>query len=274
MRRTGRIRGFIRWAATIAFLLTSAIWVLSYFRTITFCEYVSSAPPTLLGGRPVILDFYKLHRLDAGAFMLGIPMYAYAGLMPVWDFGNGFAIGRPMLPANTYLPAFVVPLGIFVIPVWIPWLLFGLPAFLLWRREFWRRRWHDKRYYKVVRERTGKMVARMIAIPAYGAALVATIAISEFVVRTVDEALYPKDLMEVLRQSLRVSETALLSFLLFFWFFISFLVTRVIYRWARWKTCYDDVPRCVQCYYELTGNTTGRCPECGTEIPKGAVPSE
>ena len=27
------------------------------------------------------------------------------------------------------------------------------------------------------------------------------------------------------------------------------------------------IPICVQCHYNLTGNTSGTCPECGTPIP-------
>jgi hypothetical protein len=30
------------------------------------------------------------------------------------------------------------------------------------------------------------------------------------------------------------------------------------------------VPICIHCGYDLTGNTSGICPECGTPIPKGS----
>ena len=35
-------------------------------------------------------------------------------------------------------------------------------------------------------------------------------------------------------------------------------------RWARAST-----GRCARCGYDLTGNVSGACPECGTPIPKG-----
>lgn len=30
---------------------------------------------------------------------------------------------------------------------------------------------------------------------------------------------------------------------------------------------------CIKCYYNLTGNTSGRCPECGTRIPQQHPPA-
>lgn len=31
--------------------------------------------------------------------------------------------------------------------------------------------------------------------------------------------------------------------------------------------------RCAVCGYNLRGNTSGRCPECGWQIPRGVVPA-
>ena len=37
-------------------------------------------------------------------------------------------------------------------------------------------------------------------------------------------------------------------------------------RWQR-KNRIDDTPRCAQCQYDLSGNESGVCPECGLACP-------
>ena len=44
----------------------------------------------------------------------------------------------------------------------------------------------------------------------------------------------------------------------------SYAVSRNLYRTLRWTTFADGIPRCVSCGYNLTGNVSGVCPECGT----------
>ena len=46
----------------------------------------------------------------------------------------------------------------------------------------------------------------------------------------------------------------------------SYLVSRKLYRTLRWRTFEDDAPRCTSCGYNLTGNVTGICSECGEPI--------
>ena len=46
--------------------------------------------------------------------------------------------------------------------------------------------------------------------------------------------------------------------------------TRVVWRKYEFKPPFDPRGlRCVSCGYNLTGNTSGRCPECGTSIDHG-----
>ncbi|UCG16962.1 MAG: hypothetical protein JSV19_02795 [Phycisphaerales bacterium] len=42
----------------------------------------------------------------------------------------------------------------------------------------------------------------------------------------------------------------------------SYAVSRKLYRTLRRRT-FDGAPRCVRCGYDLTGNVSGVCPECG-----------
>lgn len=41
-----------------------------------------------------------------------------------------------------------------------------------------------------------------------------------------------------------------------------------LFFWSRRSLPWAGEPRCSQCRYDLTGNTVGRCPECGTPIPR------
>ncbi len=43
--------------------------------------------------------------------------------------------------------------------------------------------------------------------------------------------------------------------------------SRALYVALRWKQVPDDIPHCKRCGYNLTGNTSGVCPECGKTIP-------
>ncbi len=60
-------------------------------------------------------------------------------------------------------------------------------------------------------------------------------------------------------------------------FDIRFLPLLVIPLWIMFATrrafgqdwCRRECGLCVACGYDLTGNTSGVCPECGTEIVKG-----
>lgn len=51
---------------------------------------------------------------------------------------------------------------------------------------------------------------------------------------------------------------------------LSFIVTTfaiiVIYKKYRWRIVDDPTLFCIQCGYDLTGNESGACLECGTEV--------
>jgi len=46
----------------------------------------------------------------------------------------------------------------------------------------------------------------------------------------------------------------------------SYLVSHKLSCTLRWRTFEDDTPRCTSCNYNLTGNVTGICPECGEPL--------
>ncbi len=65
------------------------------------------------------------------------------------------------------------------------------------------------------------------------------------------------------------SETLSLILFLLFSFFLPYLAARVVYERLRWRQVASADPLCPNCLYNLTGNVSGRCPECGTPIDAG-----
>ena len=62
----------------------------------------------------------------------------------------------------------------------------------------------------------------------------------------------------------------LLAFPLQFLYYYGF-VSLMFYWFPKKQLCSaEQPPTCLECGYNLTGNTSGICPECGTPIPKEA----
>ena len=49
---------------------------------------------------------------------------------------------------------------------------------------------------------------------------------------------------------------------------LAYALTRPIYRAARWQWVEYDGTSCPKCEYDLTGNISGICPECGLSLPE------
>ena len=47
---------------------------------------------------------------------------------------------------------------------------------------------------------------------------------------------------------------------------VAYLTSRTAYSKMRWKFIESDGRYCEKCGYDLTGNVSGRCPECGSPI--------
>ncbi len=54
-----------------------------------------------------------------------------------------------------------------------------------------------------------------------------------------------------------------------FWFLLAIGLPPTIYLWLRPTTFPHD--RCRRCGYDLTGNVSGVCPECGAKLPASAA---
>jgi hypothetical protein len=47
---------------------------------------------------------------------------------------------------------------------------------------------------------------------------------------------------------------------------VTYWMSGVLYRGLRWRPVPDDAPYCRNCVYNLTGNESGICPECGSSV--------
>ena len=48
---------------------------------------------------------------------------------------------------------------------------------------------------------------------------------------------------------------------------VGFIIARDVYTSCRWRLVEDGTPYCHNCDYNLTGNESGICPECGEPLP-------
>lgn len=264
MRRTGRILNAFRWAATISLFLTTGLWPFSFFRTISYYVPVTTSAEEHDPGSPPGTWPFKVYSLGPGAIELGFDGFSRKPLP------SSFLLITPRRgPALFFRPIELRWSGSSTIPLWLPMVLFGIPTFWLWWNQRIRRRPSLARPLrkKNVRERLGNGVSLIISLAAATIALI----LSVYLEHVGFPALTTRNLEGILREEWGFSEP--MYFVVFFAIVlgISYAAGRLVYRWTRWKICYDDVPQCVRCYYELTGNTSGRCPECGTPI-KGTIP--
>ncbi len=63
-----------------------------------------------------------------------------------------------------------------------------------------------------------------------------------------------------------IAEDVTIAFLIAFIVILSYLASRLLYACMICRRVLDETPRCDCCGYNLTGNRSGRCPECGTPI--------
>lgn len=262
-RRNGRIIGFIRWTSTVGFVITSAIWGLSYFRHISYWVPKSqskSEAGSLLS--PPGTWPYSVHSLQPGTLVFNGYGYSERDIAPTfWNTG----LQRFWVPWTSWfriMPIFPGPRGEIVIPLWLPFCLFGIPAALLWHRRFQQWRWATNAgRTKVIRDRFGRRISLALA----ALSIPFTLVVTPPLLGAMDE-LTGRQLNYISDIAMRANETAWLCGMLFFWFLAAYAVAIFVYRRARWKTCYIDAPFCSRCGYNLTGNPSGRCSECGTPV--------
>lgn len=268
----------ISWVRVLAFLVTISLWVVSYVVPVTVSIPTSTtlpAPATIQNqNTSVTIVLYRHFKLEAGSVLLGYPMWFPNMLgLPLFYLGK-FEFGADAVQhsnwpkyAQSSLPMFSG--GYFVLPLWLPAVIFGVPTIISFWRGRQRRRRERASLYAVVRVRFGPMLSAVLALVVF----FATLWTMPSVLKWIDYLFWPGKIEQYFRWQLGFSDTFFQILILFVAVTISIVIAQIAFRFLRWRTCYEDRPRCLSCAYELTGNVSGICPECGTAIQDRVTPT-
>lgn len=270
-RRPSRV---LRWGLTVLLAMSIALWILSYFVSVTYSYRTSFTQSTFWQGQSITMTEFRLSGIESGELLLWFPLW-HPSNMPqprTWEFGSFlWASINPKSVWPTYLGniASSGPIGAFVVPLWFPSASFGILAALLWRGEIRRRRFAQAKYRKKVCERFGPLLSGTLSSIIFLAALILFPVIYERFDQSANRLIdnLTEDIM-------RTNESLGLSILMFIWFSAAFAVAIPAFRIARWKTSYIPENQCLTCRYDLTGNVSGICPECGAVIQNQMTPSQ
>lgn len=266
IRRPGWPSRMMRWGVSVAFLLAAVLWTLSYFVSVTYSCPTSNVVPATWQGQSITWTVFRFSGIDSGALLIWFPTWHPSNIPPpkTWDF-TGFVLSfpRPAFIWPTYLGSYASAgsIGAFVIPLWFPSALFGILAALLWRGEIRHRKSARPNYVTVLRERPGRALPRAASLVMFLSALVLPTAILEGIDRQVGGSF-----SEWLDVAMRFQDTMWLSTLMFVSLSLAFVAAVWAFRKACWRTRYVPSHLCLACEYNLTGNVSGICPECGTPV--------
>lgn len=78
------------------------------------------------------------------------------------------------------------------------------------------------------------------------------------------------DLFTYLVFGFGIAEDVTIAFLIAFIVILSYVASRLLHACMIFERVLDETPRCSCCAYNLTGNRSARCPECGTPLDGNA----
>lgn len=109
-------------------------------------------------------------------------------------------------------------------------------------------------------QRLSQRAATVLSVAVYGAVLVAT----PIVIESISHSVWRHEFIELFGGS----ETLGLIVGMFLTLLVPYMVARPCFQIFRWKLVRSVVPLCPSCLYELSGNESGVCPECGSQIDR------
>jgi hypothetical protein len=269
LRRRWRV---VKWAGVAGSALVLATWVISLH---CWCRYISSIGVPSAQVIPGVAPSGWLLGLGQGG------VYLCHGLVLHLSFpggGSGWAACRtPWSSWNSCVgwPRIVdlrsAPIGgwgwMAVVPLWIPFLLICAPTVLLC--------WRDRRVISqwVRRRRPARWIAQLAAALTFlGGSWLIYLGLDSAAIAagvTVDDA----------SRLLGVPEGVALGTSIAAIFLASYVPSRLLLFLLRWRPIYvgdpvlDPALSCQKCNYDLTGNLSGICPECGHAINQPAAKS-
>lgn len=257
-----------KWVGTFFCSILASLWILSVpitNRGQLRIEWVWGSGATILAGGTVILDRYspgQSYPRSAKADWI-LPRYPQSDLSSRLRFASdNFGFRWPARWVNTRLGTK------WVIPLWLPIAAIGVPTGVQWAiRTTHRRRQLRGDRIRVVQEKSPRQTGIFVAVVTFACALLALPVGFVFACLSVSNH-YPD---EYLRDVLGLSEDMTWALLIVMWIAASYAVARLAYRLLRWRVRYVRSIECSTCGYDLTGNITGICPECGAAIQVGSL---
>jgi hypothetical protein len=141
----------------------------------------------------------------------------------------------------------------YFLPLWLPFMIVASPTIALIVLD--RRR---KAANILIRreQRLGKVPSVALGIGTF----LAFVFGSQFVCDLINRTFFPEGHEPMIYMEIMV----------FLVILAAYLCGRIVYSRSRWRLTMISPEQCHSCNYNLTGNTSGICPECGTATPAGA----
>jgi len=253
MRYSARRRRAVKWLGTAA----SALMVIGFLFSIHFQIGWSSR----LGG-------YGFRLSEGG---IGVSRLTVAGRAESDRFAKGWEFAEMAFqnrPHVVWLPRVYSPrlwTEVFV-PMWCPLSLLFIPTAILWYSDRGHVRDVLRRWILRLRPLYRRRITfRLILLCTLGHAV--GVIVGTTVVVTFGDFFFPPNPAELGPGSMKVM--VIFAVLVLFW---GSPICGACWAWGlvRFRNALllrFPGPGCIECGYDLTGNTSGRCPECGSLIP-------
>lgn len=247
-----------KWCGVAACVLVVAGWIVSLFVSIVHTPDLRWNAPrgsTMTGAVPQF-------GINDGMFVLWNSLTVTAGsTRPVLEFGPARESGR----YGFALPALFGAVDL--VPLWLVLLLVATPTAMLWWRDGWRPQCDPKTRHWRRRSLLPEPVSAGLAVGVFGVVSVIAYGLGNFVT----DAIWHEDLLEVLCGTFHVSDPVAMALAMTASLAIGYCFARSVLFMLRWRVVIHDRRRCLNCDYDLKGNVSGVCSECGTPVAGGAA---
>ncbi len=270
--RFERVRRIVFWSFLSLAMLIGAGWIFSAVSGVRYTFRTSNVPLSAISGLQWVLYPTATFALIEGQFFYaklpGVIPEEFVVASNSWEREvMHWELTDLVASVNAVGPPLPIPLTVVVVPLWMP--LAGSLAIstLLWAISLRvRPRPSADAPIEFTRRKRATWKRAAISLPFLIGALIGT----PFLMVLASEAFFPRiDVFNELRRRYDLSEQLLLGVVLAIWLALSYCVARIAFAvtaWTRVRIFGDGHRPCEECGYDLMGNVSGICPECGTAI--------
>lgn len=292
-----RVSRILKWMGVALALSLLAAWGVSLRMSFSYIDnIVPLLPPSPIGpgprkNSPIVPVSCQQHTLQRGVLVLNTLSSTNSDVTPGWR------VWREWFPQFGYGLVWpqATPGGCWTIPLWLPLLLIGVPTALQFVSDRRQRRYERRKKEWGVAGPADQLAIHALeetqstcrpALPLAGLptstywsaklerlseepcfVISGIAALFLFVVSTLllDAAARIVFTDKYLNDDGVVGMTNLVLLAVVSMIF-AYLGARLLYLKLRFRTIWSSTPICANCAYELRGNVSGVCPECGTQV--------